>query len=134
MAHLSGRGGFVAIACPVRELIHSFTSQAKASSRVSKAGKSRREKLLRFLANASGKCFAPTHAVFLIKGLSKTAVSFITRSASSSNDAPVKSESIKTELHGRGWSQAREVLRRSLAPEPPSSLIGPPGESVCPDE
>jgi hypothetical protein len=62
---LVNSGGFVAISSPVRGPIHSFTSHVNPSSRVSKAGKSRREKLLIFSENAL-RFSAPTQADFLI--------------------------------------------------------------------
>ena len=46
--------------------IQSFANHVKASSRVLKAGKSRREKVFMFSESASGKFSAPTHADFLI--------------------------------------------------------------------
>jgi hypothetical protein len=49
---------------PLR-LFQSFTSHARASSRLLNAGNSRREKLLRLLEYSSGKFSAPTHADFL---------------------------------------------------------------------
>src|ERR1700690_4408184 len=98
--------------------IPSFASHTKAFSRVSKTGNSRREKLLRFSENTRGKFSAPVHADFFTKGLSKTAVSFITRMASWSKDAPLKSESIKTEPQGRVVTTsgtARKIFPTSAA-------------------
>jgi hypothetical protein len=59
--------------------IQSFASHARASSRVLKAGNSRREKRLKFSENAGGKFSVPTNADFLMYGLSKTAVCCMTR-------------------------------------------------------
>ena len=48
------------------ELYSALHDHAKASSRVLKAGNSRREKLFTFSENSSGRFSAPTHADFLI--------------------------------------------------------------------
>jgi hypothetical protein len=81
--------------------VHSHTNHARPSSRVLKAGNSRREKRPTSSENHRGSFSVPKNADFLTKGLSKTAVSFETRMASAFKDAPVKSVSSKTELSGR---------------------------------
>jgi len=110
--------------------IQSFASHTRASSRVLKAGNSRREKLLRLSENPGGKFSVPTNPDFLTKGLSKVVVSFKTRKTSGSKDAPVKSVSAKTELRGRVVTtsgSARRVFSTSAA-----ELFDPLEESASP--
>jgi hypothetical protein len=56
----------MAVTLSKSQTIQSFANHARASSRVLKAGNSRREKLLRFLENPGGKVSVATKADFLM--------------------------------------------------------------------